>query len=63
MNRKCHWKTLNTNSQGIERTDYKKNKRRDPTSRRSGGFIYGLLGVVVGALLVWFLIPTGKHIE
>ncbi|MBO1914167.1 hypothetical protein J4G37_56285, partial [Microvirga sp. 3-52] len=26
--------------------------------RKGGGFIYGLLGVVVGALLVWFLLPN-----
>lgn len=30
-------------------------KTRPP--RRSGGFLYGLLGVVIGALLVWFLMP------
>ena len=32
------------------------NKRRPP--RRGGGFLYGLLGVIVGALLVWFLTPN-----
>jgi serine protease Do len=50
-----------TNSTGIERTDYERPIRRDTRPpRRGGGFIYGLLGVVVGALLVWLLLPNGN---
>jgi serine protease Do len=50
-----------SNSQGIERTDYERPiKRETRPPKRNGGFIYGLLGVVVGALLVWLLLPTGN---
>jgi serine protease Do len=50
-----------TNSTGIERADYERPIRRDTRPpKRGGGFIYGLLGVAVGALLVWLLLPNGN---
>nr|WP_305849462.1 trypsin-like peptidase domain-containing protein [Sporosarcina sp. Marseille-Q4063] len=50
-----------SNSHEIERPEYESPlKRETRPPRRGGGFIYGLLGVVVGALLVWLLLPTGN---
>src|SRR4051794_17202629 len=33
-------------------------RRESKPPKRSSGFLYGLLGVIVGALLVWLLLPN-----
>ena len=54
-------KTPYAKSQAIDRTEYERHiKRESRPPRRGGSFFYGLLGVVVGALLVWLLIPNGN---
>ncbi|WP_172370294.1 S1C family serine protease [Sporosarcina jiandibaonis] len=50
-----------SNSQEIEKREYERPlKRENRPPKRGSGFIYGLLGVVVGALLVWLLLPNGN---
>ena len=46
-------------SQTVEAHGYERQVRRESKPpKRSGGFLYGLLGVIVGALLVWLLLPN-----
>ena len=46
-------------TQSTEPTGYERPVRRESKPpKRSGGFLYGLLGVIVGALLVWLLLPN-----
>ena len=46
-------------SQTTEEPRYERPEKRErKPPKRSSGFLYGLLGVIVGALLVWLLLPN-----